>query len=205
VQHSSLELFRRAICERDEFAWSTIVDEYSQLVRVWIRQHPVTYQLHENHDDLVCGSFARFWAAVKPERWEHFCDLASVLRYLKLCAHSQVLDAARAARPWRTVPLDDLVDESTNGLDVEADLIDAMGAAELWQLVLEALSDESEQLVAYLSFVREVPPAQISARHPQLFPNAAAVYRVKRNILDRLRRGRARSAPSCYARSAERP
>jgi len=189
VKHSSLELFRRAVCERDELAWSMVVDEYSQFVRAWIRQHPATYQVREDHEYLVCASFARFWAAMKPERWEHFRDLASVLRYLKLCAHSQVLDAARTARPWRTTSLDDLTDEPTNAHDVEADLIDAMSAAELWQLIRGALPDESEQMVAYLSFVREVRPAEICALHPERFPNAAAVYRVKRNIVDRLRRG----------------
>jgi hypothetical protein len=190
VHHSSLELFRRAVCERDELAWSLIVDEYSQLVRAWIRQHPLTYQLHEDHDYLVCGTFARFWAAVKPERWEQFSELAAVLRYLKLCAHSQVMDAARAARTRCTTSLDNLADEPPGPYNVEADLTDAMSAAELWQQVVAALSDESEQLVAYLSFVRDVRPAEICALHPQRFPNTAAVYRVKRNIVDRMRRMR---------------
>jgi DNA-directed RNA polymerase specialized sigma24 family protein len=184
----ALELFRRAICARDELAWAAIVAEYSHLVRAWVRQNPVTRHIGEDDDFLVSGTFARFWAAVKPEGWHNFTNLAAVLRYLKLCAHSLVLDTARAERRGPTVSLDSLTDVLPDVQDVEEDLLADLAARELWGVILGLLPDETERLVAYLSFVRAIKPGEIQNRHPERFASVGDVYRIKRNVLERLHR-----------------
>jgi DNA-directed RNA polymerase specialized sigma24 family protein len=190
----ALELFRRAICERDELAWEALVVEYRQLVRTWVRQPPAIDDLSE--DDLVNGTFARFWSAVKPERWHEFASLPAVLHYLKLCARSLVLDNVRAKRHARTVSLDCLPDVAMSV--GEEGSIAELSANELWKEVRGALPDEREQLLAYLSMVCEMKPAEIRARHPTRFTSVAEVYRMKRNVVERLRRNpailRARTA-----------
>jgi hypothetical protein len=42
--------------------------------------------------------------------------------------------------------------------------------------------------VAYLSFARDLKPSEIFGRHPRLYENVADVYRIKRNVVERLRR-----------------
>jgi hypothetical protein len=42
--------------------------------------------------------------------------------------------------------------------------------------------------VAFLSFARDLKPAEIASRHTALFASVADVYRIKRNIIERLRR-----------------
>jgi DNA-directed RNA polymerase specialized sigma24 family protein len=180
----ALELFRRSVCERDEFAWEAIVVEYHQLVRTWVRVQPTTSDISE--DDLVNSTFARFWTAVKPERWHTFDSLPSVLLYLKLIARSLVLDNVRAKRRLQTVSLESLPEVAMS--DGEEGPIADLAASDLWNIVRGALTDEREQLLAYLSMVCEMKPAEIRAQHPGRFTSVADVYRVKRNIVERLRR-----------------
>lgn len=185
-----LELFRRAICERDELAWSAVVARYRDLVRTWVRQHPAASRLSRDEDYWCNAAFIRFWRAIQPSRWAQFADLPSVLRYLKLCAHSVLLDAARAIqRSARSVPLDDISDELPSAVDGTEDVVvGALTAAELWELVLRLLPDASERLTVYLSLVRDMKPAEIRARHPAQFASTTDVYVIKRKAFDRLRR-----------------
>ena len=137
------------------------------------------------------GTFERFWAAVGRDRWSHFTSLASVLRYLKMCTHSLVLDANRARVRAHSVSLDDLADEQLQGIaanTVEETLLGDVAALELWQTIADILTDEDERLVAYLSLVRGLQPRAIAARQRQRLATTADVYRVKRNALERLRR-----------------
>ena len=181
----ALELFRRAICERNELAWQVIIDEYSQLIRVWVRQQPAADELGE--DEIVNGTFARFWSAVRPERWDEFETLPALLHYLKLCARSLVIDNARSQRSRVTVSLDQLASAAVV-VHGEEGVIADLAATELWNLVRGELPDDRERLLAYLSMVCEMKPSEIRARHPARFTSVAEVYRVKRNLLDRLRR-----------------
>ena len=43
-------------------------------------------------------------------------------------------------------------------------------------------------MVAYLSFARDLKPSEIFGRHPRLYESVADVYRIKRNVIERLRR-----------------
>jgi hypothetical protein len=42
--------------------------------------------------------------------------------------------------------------------------------------------------VAYLSFTRDMKPSDIFQRHPRLYESVDDVYRIKRNVVERLRR-----------------
>ena len=55
-------------------------------------------------------------------------------------------------------------------------------------MVEREMRDEAEQLVARLSFVAGLSPREIRARHPDRFADVNTVYRIKRNLIDRLRR-----------------
>jgi hypothetical protein len=63
-----------------------------------------------------------------------------------------------------------------------------MAAEQLWTTIARQLNDEPERVVAYQSFARDLKPAEIYGHFPELYESVADVYRIKRNILDRLRR-----------------
>ena len=72
--------------------------------------------------------------------------------------------------------------------NAERSVIGKIAGAQLWEAVLKELQDESERVVAQLSLLRDLKPSEIFGRHPGLYESVADVYRVKRNVIERLRR-----------------
>jgi hypothetical protein len=181
----ALELLRRAICERDSGAWEALMEQYGKLVLSQIRAHPLHRTTCEGDDFWVNRTFQRFWMAVGPERLGLFPDLPSVLRYLKMCAHSVLLDEARRQRGHERVVVN-LGPEPT--AEVERSVLGRLLGQELWEAVAAETRDEAELVIARLSLAADYRPAEVFARHPRLFQSVAEVYRVKRNLIERVRR-----------------
>lgn len=181
-----LELFHRALQQHDEHAWSLLYEQFSGTLLAWLHQHrcaPLVLE-REEPDTLTHAAWTKLWAATTSTREKRpdFSTLASILTYLKKCLNSVVLDEVRKhkARQFE-IPLDDV-----NHLKVDDPIDDP--AARLWELVERALPDRRERLLAYLLFVQKLKPREVVRLAPQDFPTAQEVYRLARNMLDRLRR-----------------
>ncbi len=183
-----LELFRRAVCDRDQPAWDAVFAQYRGMVLSWVRRHPVAATTREDDDYWVNRTFDRFWTAVGPERFGDFPSMAALLRYLKLCAHSVLLDEMRARAATSTEGLDDRVAESIGTPDVADAAIGQLAGGDLWAVIVAEMQDDAERGVAYCCFVLDLKPREVRERHPQLYATVDDVYRIKRNLLDRLRR-----------------
>jgi hypothetical protein len=66
--------------------------------------------------------------------------------------------------------------------------IDRIDAPAFWCLIEEHLRDVRDRLLVHLTYELGLRPAEIQERHPDQFPSVRDVYRITRNILDRLRR-----------------
>jgi RNA polymerase sigma factor (sigma-70 family) len=180
----ALELFRRAIVQQDNDAWTAIYTQYADVVRRWLSARS------DEHDELVVVAFERFWHAVDAEKFARFGSLAAVLQYLKLCAHTTRLDRIRSARVGAD---EETLDESRQALlsaqdDVSETVAARVDARAFWNAVQACLPDQRERQVLYLSYVMGLTPREICTRHEDTFPDVSDVYRLKRNALDRLRR-----------------
>jgi hypothetical protein len=189
-----VELFRRAVCDREEIAWEAVVAQFGGLLLGWLKRHPASALLREDEDYIVNRALTRFWQAIGPERFYKFASLAALLTYLKMCVHCAVLDEVRSRRdvcdPWPAAADGedcDLADASAAG----AVNLDRVSEHEMWQTIVRELPDQAERLVVYLSFALDLKPGEIHRRHSDRYPTAADVYRVKRAALDRLRRSAA--------------
>jgi DNA-directed RNA polymerase specialized sigma24 family protein len=182
------ELFRRAICDRDQLAWAAVYAQYRGIVLAWLRQHPATATLPEEADFWLNRTFERFWGALGADRFDLFESLTAILRYLKLCAHSTVFDAARTrARTPNTAAPDALLTvEATD--NAEATAVEEVAHQQLWRLVEATTQTGGERLVAWLCFTLDLKPGEVFARYPDHFADQGEIYRIKRNLLDRLRR-----------------
>jgi hypothetical protein len=188
------ELFRRAICDRDESSWEAVVVQYRGMVLAWVLRQGAG--VAEDGDYWINRTFDRFWTAVRPERFAMFDGLPRVLKYLQMCATTAVLDERRSRRAAVHESLDGpdgARPETTRAAageetDVEGSAVDRLTAQELWDTVTRELPDEAERVVLHASFALGMKPAEIYERHPDLFPAVADVYRIKRNVLERLRR-----------------
>jgi hypothetical protein len=185
------ELFRRAVCAKDSVAWEELINRYRGLVLAWVRQHASAATAHEEDDYWVACTFERFWTAIGAERFGQFPTMGALMQYLKLCAHSAVMDDARTRRSVQLESLDALPPmhcPAAQDADPAADAARRLEGQELWASILRLITDESERLVIYLSFAHDLRPREIYERHPQRYASVTDVYRVKRNALDRLRR-----------------
>jgi DNA-directed RNA polymerase specialized sigma24 family protein len=188
---AGLELFRRAIAESDHEAWAAVIAVYRGLL-VGQAQRQMMRRLVDE-DDGFCAdrAFQRFWRATRTGRMEGFTDLASILKYLKMCLGSVLLDEARVRRRRNYLSIDDLPTDAPASDDPSAAVVGHIAGRELWQVVQDELRDEPERVVAHLSFVDGLSPREIRARHPHQFAEVDEVYRLKRNVIDRLRRSQA--------------
>jgi RNA polymerase sigma factor (sigma-70 family) len=182
-----LELFRRAIRQRDDDAWAAIYERYAGLVRHWLG--PAA----DEGEEAVATTFVRFWRAMSAEKVDRFASLAALLQYLKRCAQATRLDRERSARArLREEPLGNVVDLLPLPDEVEATVAAQAEAESLWLAVHGCLEDRQERAVVYLSYVAGLTPREIHQRFGGQFSSLDEVYRLKRRALDRLRRGFAR-------------
>jgi hypothetical protein len=195
-QHTSndrycLELFRRAIAERDDDAWTYIYQQYAPLVLTWITQHQGVVLLlgQDGGAALVNSVFAKFAQALTPVKMRNFDSLAALLKYLKMCAHSVVSDEVRMRQARQFEETLDSIDEPAID-DPADDVVSALSAQGLWQIIQDELHNEDERILLYLAYVQGLKPGEICSQHRHLFPNVEDVYRIKRNVLERLRRSR---------------
>jgi DNA-directed RNA polymerase specialized sigma24 family protein len=178
------ELFRQAIVERDDTAWANIHARYRALLTSWAYRCGATTRTREAAADLADQALGRAWAALTPDRFGAFSSLGQLLSYLRSCVTTTVIDCARAqASAEREIP----VGYAGSAITPEQVVLAGLGRHELWQLVIELAATPAEQIVLAETFVFDLAPRAIQARHPRIFPDVASVYRAKRNVLARLR------------------
>lgn len=181
------ELFRRAILEGCSLCWHYLHNQYYPLVRYWISQRAPPDP--DTVDDLTQETFATFLRFYTPDKLAHADRLGAVLAYLKSCAASTVAQARRRTDPGMLEDWDEqTVDSQVSAHSAEFAALQKLKAQDVWAALRACCNDERDCLVARLIFVSGTKPRDVALQHSDLFPDVAEVYRVKRNLLDRLRR-----------------
>ncbi len=178
------ELLRRAFAHPpDDAAWQAILNQYHKLVFHWLGPHA--------SDDAVQEVFLRFWKAQKsasPTFITRFPNIKAVMGYLKRCAATVRIEARREEerrrKLWERLQDVTLVEQvlmraKTNREHTDFDFKD---------LVQSKTQDEREHAVLELMYYHDLTSREVQAERPDLFPKVQVVYRVKENLLKRLRR-----------------
>jgi DNA-directed RNA polymerase specialized sigma24 family protein len=188
------EIFRRALGQGDQPAWEAIYQQYRHLVKSWIAVHSEFIRSGGDIDETVGRTFERLWAAVPPSRFDRFHDLRSILAYLKMCAHSAVIEDARKDAAFsRMVALDALPEEAFQAPDAATDSpVDRVAFAhdlreKLWNAV-DARLDDRERLVVRCLYELDLRPKSIFERHPDAFRDVREIYTIRQVVLERLAR-----------------
>lgn len=182
------ELFRRAIVDRNSYAWEKIYQNYQPLAASWARRHNGLQDVDEEVDYFVNGAFDKMWSAMDAEKFKNSKDVADLLRYLKMCVHSVIVDHARAGHT-RTLSLEAFAHLPDQDLpSIEKRVTDQIEGERLWQTAVDLTHDEKEAIVLQFSFVYGFKPSEIYATYPDRFDSMDEIYRTKRNLLNRLRR-----------------
>lgn len=190
--HSCLELFQRAIITRQEEAWEAIYKQYEPQVTRWVQRHPSFVHTGESADYFVNLAFIRIWKALTPEKFAQFGDIKDVMRYLQICIHSAIVDYLRV-RSATTVGLEDVgvgrkLSDKRKGLDILT--LDRIQQAELRRIIQSRLQNDKERFVFDCCYSWDMKPREIYQEWPDMFRDVKEIYRIKENILTRLRRDR---------------
>jgi DNA-directed RNA polymerase specialized sigma24 family protein len=183
-------MIRMAVVERNDQCWEAMVDIYRDHVHGWCRRAGA----HDDDlDGLATDTWERFWRSYTPEKLAGAGQsTAAVLTYLRMCAYSVVLDEAR--RRGRQTQLVESSQDTAGAADMpRGGLVEAADAPAFWALVDGFLRDDRERLVVRLTYANDLRPAEIQQLHPELFPSVTDVYKISRNLLDRMRRSPALS------------
>lgn len=184
------ELFRRAFARRDELAWAHIYEIYQPLTAGWVQRHKAFPGSGEEVQYFINRAYERMWSAVSPEKFGRFDDLKSVLRYLKMCVGSVIIDHLRSQAKLNQEELSEPAIEEAHrhNPSLEDRVFDRVGGEDLWARI-EALGiDRQERCVLYGSFVLGLKPRQLLQHYAGEFDDVQQIYRVKENVLARLRR-----------------
>lgn len=183
---AAMELFRRAVVERNDVAWGALHDAYLPLVTAWVTRHTSLARCGEDADYLVNRAFERFWRALRPGRMADFPNVSSLLGYLKACAHGAVLDAARSSPYARCDSLDRVEIASAGRGDLERTEA-RIRAEQLWGTVVAVLANPVSERLAWDTLVLGMSPRQVLDAHPDEWRSIEQVYEAKAALLRRLR------------------
>ena len=174
------EIFRRAIADADGQAWTIFAEQYHFQIARWAQRHPGFTQCGESVDDLVAHVLTKLWQtfATNKHKLNQFNSFQSLMAYCKMCVHSEVVDALRTNKQTAAE-----LDES-----MEAPAPNQTPDQQLWDYVLPRLKDEQERLVIQGLFLYGMTPKDLWNRFRSRFSDMSEIYRVKQNVIARLRR-----------------
>jgi len=112
--------------------------------------------------------------------------LAGALRFLRLCLNSDIVDTLRAQLRSEEMPWPE------PGFPEEPAVEDRDERNERWEAIRSFLQNPREQRLAYLLYYCNLKPRQIVQFCPNEFSNVSEIFRLTRNIVDRLRRNKDR-------------
>jgi DNA-directed RNA polymerase specialized sigma24 family protein len=155
-----------------------------------VKRHSAFPSSGEEAQYFVNRAFEKMWAALTPDKFSGFSDLKSLLRYLQMCVHSVILDHVRVARQPDLEVRDELLaaEGETDKPAVETWALNRVHRQEFWKEIDARLRGEKEHRVVYGTFVLALKPREIYAQFQEAFRDVNEVYRVKENVLARLRR-----------------
>jgi hypothetical protein len=178
------ELFCRAFDDPpDEAAWQAVLKQYQKLILLWLGQH--------GSQDTCQQVFINFWKAqnnADAAFAARFPHTSAVMEYLKCCALTVRIATHRAKKKQEI--LQERLERAARAELLLARTRQGWSPThfDLKQLVSSRLNDEQERVVFEATYQRGLPPREIQAERPDLFPDTRRVHRVKENLLKRLGR-----------------
>lgn len=188
-----IQALYRALLHRDHASWEGVWEHWRPRVASWVRRHPQYRYTGEEVEYFINRAFEKLWRAVDPGKLEQFASPAQLIQYFKLCVHSVILDELRGMPPETTLvaaSADDLADLPAPAAGAEEVALSRVQRHELWTTVHAHAKSEEERVLITACLVRGLPPREIAMRYPGLFGSVNEIYRMKRNLMERLSRDR---------------
>ena len=184
TERYGLELFHRALMNRDQEAWAWMQHCFEGMVHGWVRRHPqraVACRL-ESEEHYVAQAFERFWQATACNQQVEFKTLAAALQYLRASLHGAILETLRAYQRPREVS------RPASGATGEPFMEDVTGDSELRDILKGILPNPREQRLAYLLFSCGLKPREIVHYCSPEWSSVQEISALRRTIMERVLR-----------------
>jgi len=188
------ELFRRAICDKSNEAYEKICEHYIPLIKkYWVAPH-LRHEVGKGLDfgfDALEKLRSAFDPDKDPGKFDKFQNnIKPLMAYLKMCVNSVIVDRIRLERRHnRDVPLEDWEDKiKAPDSTPEEELAYEEKNQSFWASIYVHLQDEKEQIVMDGLFKLGLKPRELYERYSKKFSDVDEIYRIKQNIIARLRR-----------------
>ena len=166
--------------EESQQGWTYFYLAFESWVTNRVRGFCFRYNLADGMiDHFVNITFFRYWQSLhgKPHKLK---DFQHAVNYLRVCAHSTVLDSTKKRGEALEQELDTerLVAPASNRDDFDA----------LWQLVLEAVEDEKDRLLIHCYIVQDLKPREILDEYGDQWRDADEIKVAWQRVRRQLRR-----------------
>ncbi len=138
----------------------------------------------DSEENYVAQAFVRFWQATVYNRSVEFSNLAAALRYLQASLNGAIMDTLRAYVRPRELPLPE------PGHPNEPTIEDDDNSNTAWDSIHGILENKMERRLAYLLFYCGLKPRDIVKHCPCEFASVCDIYRLRRNIMEKLQRNK---------------
>lgn len=181
-----LEIFYRAISQKDDAAWSLLVRSFGYMVARWLRNDASRDSAlrYENEQYYIDRTFTRVWQATRSQDIV-FPSLGAALNYLKITLTRVILDTLREHKRVMVSlpePGSDYFFEEPSSEDEPDE------GQRLWEAIENLVPAPREKRLAYLMIHCGLKPREVVYYCSKEFSDIREVYRLHRNILERLMR-----------------
>jgi len=169
-----LEMFRRALVEKDLQAREWLQHSYHKTVLDWLQVHPRKEEALRCFSEqyYVSQTFIRLWQVADGDAC---CNsLPTVLKYLHVSLNGVLMDALRASSHLPPRPEKSAGDYS-----------------ELWETLQGLITGGREKRLTYLLYHCGLQPAEIVRACPREFSDVQEIFHLRFNILERLLQNKA--------------
>ncbi len=174
-----LEMFRRALKQRNQGAQRWLEHHFSAMLIDWIQAHPsrdLACRLHPA-EYFVNQAFKRSWQISLQHHEFEFKNMLDVLSYLRANLNAAMLDALRNYSRQGKEPL-------RKSLGVKESFSnDDDCSPDVWRIIEAKLSDARERRLAFLLFHCALRPVEIVRSCPQDFNDVQEVSNMRRDIM----------------------
>jgi hypothetical protein len=174
-----MELFRRALVDGVDEALEQLRLIYEPLLLRWVYAHPLFHQTGEIAVYFSSEAFVKSYRALRGQRFFNFPSLAHIVKYMKACVHTSIIQYLRDQRP------DDLLPEDFDTPD-SRDETARIEVSQLWEHITSLMQDDLERLLAHCTFVLDMKPREITQLYPSIWPDERSVtirlYRIRQRL-----------------------
>ena len=176
-----LEMFRRAIAQRDQHARQRLQNRFRATVQRWLNHHPRRAEASRLDSDgnYVAEAFKRLWQENVHDQKLDFPTLDAALTYLRACLNSAVLDKLRDYSRLKDA-------ETGTGNPKEQPIADQVQNREFWKTIQATFSTAREQRLAFLLFHCGLKPREIMCFYSQEFSDIQELYQLRYSIFEEL-------------------